>query len=536
MKDLLAKLGERVMGVLSGFDRLVFRGILRGVMDSRGMAGHLYGAKVKMADFKDYAKRCTTTLIAQSLSAAQEQGREIRYLPGNKDVKKDLAQQIADRDRIDKGLICVLRAVEPCNTFEVKRDHHKKTIELEYQSGKCLHLYHYFQHERFGLMHVRLQTWFPFQMQVCLNGHEWLARQLTAAGIGFEKFDNGIHRVDDIAAAQRLYREQLQVSWPELLGELRGIVHPAHDLLFANCPPEARQYYWSMSESEWSSDLLLKNPHDAERLTEQLVRGSILTHGVGDILRFMGRPRCADGLPRVSFLGTLKSNIKRFETGVRIKHSLNSNSVKAYNKPGLVRIETTINDPSEFKVFRTRENHPEEALQWLPMRKGVADLHRRAEVSQAVNDRYATALAATLDDSATIKELTSPLCQAILRPGREKADGTRTKSRQFRGLNPLSAEDLKLLETVSRPEFTVSGLRNKDVRQALFGADSSDAKEHRRRSSAASRKLSLLRAHGLLEKVSQSHTYRVPDRSRLALSALLAASNSTLKHLNQLAA
>lgn len=159
-------------------------------------------------------------------------------------------------------------------------------------------------------------------------------------------------------------------------------------------------------------------------------------------------------------------------------------------------------------------------------------LHRRAEVSQAVNDHYATAL----DDSATIKELTEPLCQPVVRPGREKKDGTRTQSRQFREFNPLSAEDLKLLDSVARLEFTVLGLRNKDVREALFGPDTTGTKEHRRCSGAVSRRLSLLRAHGLLEKVSKSHTYRVPNRSRLALSALLAASNSTLKHLNQLAA
>lgn len=533
MKDLVNKLGERVMGVLSGFDRLVFRGILRCVMDSRGMAGHLYGAGVKMPEFKEYAQVCTEVLIDESLRPAHEQGREILYLPGNKDVKKDLAQQIAQRDKIDKGLICVLRAVEPCNTFAIKRDHEKKTIELEYQSGKCLHLYHYFNHERFGLMHVRLQTWFPFQMQVCLNGHEWLARQLTSAGIGFEKSENCIYRVDDIAAAQRLYDEQLQISWTELLEELRGIVHPAHEALFANCPEVARQYYWSAAESEWSSDVLLKDPADARRLIEPLVRGSILAHGPEDILRFMGRPSCADGLPRSNFKGKLKTNIKRFETGVRIKHSLNSNSVKLYNRPATLRVETTINDPSEFKVFRTHENCPDEQPQWLPMRKGIADLHRRAEVSQSVNDRYSTALASVLDDSATVQELTAPLCVPVVRPGREKADGTRTKSRRFRGLNPLSPADLKLLETVANPDFTISGLRNQDVRVAIFGADTEDAKEQRRRSSAASRKLSLLRAHGLLEKVSKSHTYRVPDRSRLTLSALLSASNSTLKHLNQ---
>lgn len=225
-----------------------------------------------MPDFKNYAQVCTQILTEESLRSAQQQRREIRYLPGNKDVKKELAEQIARRDKIETGLICVLRAVEPCNTFAIKRDHERKTIEMEYQSGKCLHLYHDFNHERFGLMHVRLQTWFPFQIQVCLNGHEWLARQLTAAGIGFEKSENCIDRVDDVVAAQRLYDEQLKVSWPELLGELRRCVHPAHELLFEHCPEAAREYYWSASETEWSSDLLLKDPADAPRLIEQLVR------------------------------------------------------------------------------------------------------------------------------------------------------------------------------------------------------------------------------------------------------------------------
>ena len=258
-----------------------------------------------------------------------------------------------------------------------------------------------------------------------------------------------------------------------------------------------------------------------------------MAHGPGNILRFMGRPSCADGLPRSSFKGQLKSNIKRFETGVRIKYSLNSNSAKAYNRPSVARLEATINDPSEFKVYRTHENRPDEQPQWLPMRKGIADLHRRAEVSQAINDRFANALATALDDSATVQELAAPLCVSVVRPGHDKADGTRTKSRQFRGLNPLSPDDRKLLETIANPDFTISSLRNQDLRVALFGADTEDATEHRRRSSAASRKLALLRAHGLLEKVSKSHTYRVPDRARLTLSALLSASNSTLKHLKQ---
>ena len=52
-----------------------------------------------------------------------------------------------------------------------------KRLELVGEPRKCLHLYHYLIHPLFGFMHLRLQTWFPFSLQVCLNGREWLARQ-----------------------------------------------------------------------------------------------------------------------------------------------------------------------------------------------------------------------------------------------------------------------------------------------------------------------------------------------------------------------
>ena len=477
------------------------------------------------------------------MQVARDQGREVRHLASSAEDKQQAAREIAGRDRIRDGLIGVLTATEPCISFPVRRDREQQKIALERAPRKCLHLYHDFDHPRFGLMHVRLQTWFPFGIQVCLNGHEWLGRQLKAAGIGFVSRDNCICQVDDIDAAQALYDEPLRVSWPELLGERQRAVHPAQETLFANCPPDARNDYWSVAESEWSTDVLFRHGADVLPLTEQLVRASLLAHGPGDVLRFMGRTTRADGFPRASFGGTLKSNVKTFHTGLRIKHWLNSNSAKmplspvqTTGRPGVLRFETTINDPTEFKVFRTRENQPDAAPEWLRMRQGVADLHRRAEVSQAVNDRYATALVSAINDDQTLKELTSVLCAPVIRPGREQPDGTRARSRRFRALNPLAADDLKLLTAVARPEFTVSGLRNQHLREIWFGADTTDPAEQRRRASAVSRQLSLLRAPGILEKVCKSHSDRVTEKGRLSLSALLAAASTTTNKLNQLAA
>ncbi len=113
MQSIIRQLGERVLGVLSGFDRLLFRGFLRCVINPRGLNGYLYGARVPMADFGEHAQQVTEQLIDESTRHARETGREIRYVNDSQIRKKDVAAQIAQRDHIDNGLICVLKSVEP---------------------------------------------------------------------------------------------------------------------------------------------------------------------------------------------------------------------------------------------------------------------------------------------------------------------------------------------------------------------------------------------------------------------------------------
>ena len=536
MQELVSQLGRKVMGVLSGFDRVLFRGLLRCVIDARGMNGYLYGAGVAMKDFKQHTQQVTQLVKHESLREARETGCEVQYINDSKTRKKDVALAIAERDGIREGRICVLTAVEPCFTFHVRRDRATKTIALERRQRKCLHLYHYFNHQRFGLMHVRLQTWFPFGIQICLNGREWLARQLQAAGIDYVRHDNGISRVADFQAAQELLDSQLTTAWPELLNDLRRIVHPAHEGVFANCPEHIRNYYWTVAESEWATDVLFRDPADVLPLCERLVGYSMRVHGAGDVMRFLSRTVRKDGMPRSTFQGEIQSDVREFEQGLRIKHRLNANSVKMYNRPGILRFETTINNPGEFKVWRTTEKNPHGDPEWLRMRKGIADLHRRAQVSQASNNRLAAAQAAGLDERQRLGDLAESLCSRVKRPSRTKPDGTRTRSRTFRALNPFSPDDITVLRAVSRPEFVISGLRNHDLRAVLYEDTPTNEKEKRRRSSAVSRKLALLRAHGLLEKVSKSHRYRVTTTGRQALTALLAAASATTAELTKLAA
>jgi hypothetical protein len=342
--------------------------------------------------------------------------------------------------------------------------------------------------------------------------------------------------VADLELAQRFLDQQRCIDWTRALDDLRRRVHPAHEIVFANCPEHARQYYWTVAESEWASDVLFRDPDEVAPLCQQLADHSLRVHGAGDVMRFLSRTPRADGMPRATFAGEIQSNVRTFEQGVRIKHRLNANSVKMYNRPAVIRFETTINNTSELKVFRTTATDPDGKPSYLRLLKGVADLYRRTEVSQAANDRLATAQACALQTDQRLKELAASLCSRVRRPGRKKPDGTLSKPRNFRALNPLSPQDIELLTIVSRPEFVISGFRNADLRTALNGADPSDPVRKRRRASKISRQLSLLRAHGIIEKVSKSHHYRVTTRGRQSLTALLAAANATTNELTNIAA
>ena len=162
-------------------------------------------------------------------------------------------------------------------------------------------------------------------------------------------------------------------------------------------------------------------------------------------------------------------------------------------------------------MYRPAGDDPAGELKWQPLRKGVADLHRRCELSQAANERYLEALAA-VDSPVPLGELSGPLCRRSVRDGR-----------RYRPLNPLGEEDARLLEFVGRGEHLIVGSRNRDVRRHLYGERSPDPAAHRRQSGRVSRLLALLRAHGLVQKIPRTHRYQVTARGRGPIAAILAA-------------
>jgi hypothetical protein len=554
MVSFLTKFATVVRGVLSGFDRLFFAGTLRGLSYVNGLQRYLWDNRIPFKDFAAHSQVITTRLEEASLKQAHQLGREIRYLNSAQHSKEDIARQIAQRDRIRRGLICVLRSVDPCMSFQVCKNHQTRKLELRYQKRKCVHLYHYQIHPLFGFMHARIQTWFPFRIYVCINGREWLARQMDQVRMPYVRRDNTFTWVQDLTKAQALLDQQLQAHWPELLNELAQTLNPAHAEIF---PQHPQTYYWSADQSEWASDVVFHSRTALQEIYSPLVRYAIMNFGAAAILRFLGHPVPVSGKVPHRYRHEVSSNVKERVEGTRIKHWLHGNSLKMYDKGSVLRVETMLHQPKDFKVYRAAEGNPDGPKEWRQMRRGIADLQRRAEVSQAANERYLEALTA-VHATTLLRQLVEPLCRPAPAPARRpasplltaattilasdatpanppvtpRAPATRAvRARRVRALNPLAAHDAALLEAVSRPEFLINGLRNRDLRRLLYDAPATTPSEQRRQSAAVTRQLRLLRAHGLIHKVPKTHRYLVSETGQHTITALLAARKASTEEL-----
>jgi hypothetical protein len=516
MNALVPKNAPHVIGELSGWDRLVFRGTLRMLAYVGGMAAYLSRIGVLLKNFGDHAQAMTERLIEASLQRAEAAARPVKYLASSRIRKDDYARQIARADGITDGLICVLTCVEPCRSFEIFRNRDKKLLELVPRDRKCKFLYHYWIDRRFGFMSARVQTWFPFSLQVCMNGREWLARRLDEFGLRYRRYDNSFPWIENFPLAQSIFDDMGKTHWPEALDAAARQVHPAHDAMF---PDLGFDYYWSAFQTEWATDTVFDSPRSLATIYPQLVRGAIATFDSRNVMRFLGHRLYEN------HKGEVLSDYRSRPEGVCVKHRAVGNSIKVYDKGGsILRIETTINNPAAFRSYRTSEAEPQGAKQWRVMRRGVADMHRRAEVSQAANDRYAEALAA-LDSTTPLGQLAAGVCRPVTKDGK-----------RYRALHPFEADDRALLEAISDGAQIPEGFSNHDLATRLYPAKSADARERKRIVSKVSYRLRILRAHGLIRKLPGRRRYHMTTRGRSITTALLQAQHATLQQLNALAA
>jgi len=258
MNAFLQQHARLVSGMISGWDRLRFRGTLMRICHPGGLSSFFHASGRLFKQFKEFALSSSEQLIEAALAVAQRLDRPVIYLPSTKMSKEETARQCAKDDGIQEGLICVIKAVEPCSSFAIRKDKASGRFDFKRAYPNCLHVYHYYQHPVFGFMHVRLQTWLPFSQFICINGREWLSRSLDAAGIQYLRKENCFLQLDDLPAAQRRLDEQVRFDWKPALDQLADSIAPTLQQVLAPVP---MSYYWTVQESEWASKLRMLRAH-----------------------------------------------------------------------------------------------------------------------------------------------------------------------------------------------------------------------------------------------------------------------------------
>jgi hypothetical protein len=386
-------------------------------------------------------------------------------------------------------------------SYEVSPNRETKKLELHKKVRKCLWVYHYWIDAEFGFMSARIQTWFPFDIYVCLNGREWCARQLDRAGVSYHREENCFLWVEDLEKAQRLLAGQVRKHWMSALQKVVKRLNPVHGQIFRGYPVE---HYWMNYQSEWATDLMFRRKEDLGEIFPRLVRGAMNNFSAPQVMRFLGKK------PHGNYTGEVVSDYCKRTEGVRVKHRMGKNSVKMYDKWGqLLRVETTMNDPRPFQVYRRREGDPGGKKEWRPLVKGISNMGRLAKVAQACNNRYMDALA-SLDTDTPIEKLVAGVCQPVEWAGR-----------RVRALRPWEEGDEKLFEGISRGEYAVNGFRNRDLVAQLYPEVLGMEKTERKRYAArVTRKLRMLRAHGMIMKVQGTHRYVMTKKGLEIVTAI----------------
>jgi hypothetical protein len=499
----LRKHQDKIVGVLSCFDRLIFRGHLS-LSYPRGLEGFLHKQDVLFKDFKHYAPNIAERIKEHVKGLVEAAGAPFRHL-ARKGRMEEEARRRAGEQGIREGIVCGFSQLETCRTYRLAYGEGRPHLKKDYR--RCTVLYVFLMHAVLGLIHVKLETWFPLTMQVYANGHDFVAKKLDALGRKYVLEDNVFTSIDDFPAAQACADRLPKQKWLKMLGALARQFNP---LLGQEL--QGQEYYWVTDQSEYATDVVFQDAKVLAALYPHLVEHARACLSAEDVLKFLGRKLtgCFQGEMRTHVARVRSHDGKRFE-GVRVKHTMKSNLLKMYNKSRcIVRVETVINDPTEFRVRRWQENkRGPRRLCWQPLRKGVAWLWRYAEVSRLANARYLTALAVVDDDGAVRAQL-----DRLTRPAQ-------LHGKPKRALQPMSPADQALFAAVMRGEHRLRGFTNRDLARQLYRHDSKDPRERRRRCGRVTRLIQLLRAHGLVAKIPKARRYRLTAQGEHIIAAAI---------------
>lgn len=484
-KSLVERYRKQIMGRLGCWDRLVITGTLVDVCHPGAVEWQLRERNIRCFDIGQFADPLRQTVRTHAEAIARAAGVAIEFIPSkNFRQEKRIAEILKSRGE-GVGLVHVFSVMERCAAFRPWHDKTSHRTGVKMTGGKCLHYYFYLIHPRLGLCYVRVPTWLPFRLQIYFNGHNWLAGRLRQAGIGFTRRDNAFTQIADWQRAQALADDF----------EIQALQQDLAELARRYCPVVEQfphGYHWSLMQVEYAWDLVFRDREALAPVYEEISRQAILTVRAAQVAQFLGKriPMGSDT--------TVESRFHTRIEGTCIRHHLGPAAIKMYDKHGQVlRIECTANDVTFFKHYRKVEHRDGTAdYAVAALKKSIYSLGDLRGLMHAATGRYLEFIGTLEDRSPGQADLNK-----ITRSTRDQND------RSYRGFNFFAADDLTVLQTILRGEYTISGLSNRLLRKIL-----PHYTPHQ-----LSRILKRLRLHGLIKKIGLTYKYYVSSLGQKAL-------------------
>src|SRR3954464_7118752 len=466
-------LKDHVTLEVEGIDRMYLNVYQPRLQTDRGVAaffrfhrGETFASSALMAPMS------TAYVTAVEHFVAHEQIPLITFAKGQR--KDDIAKEYHSQFHGTEGIVFVGKAQEKTPVFRTEKRRNPDTGQtypwIVRSTAMVNHFYFYGTDEDFGPFFLKFCTYFPYNAKLCINGHEYVERQLAQQGIAFEALDNGILSCADPRRLQQLCDDLSAPKIDALLRKwLKRLPHPftAKDRLAGYC------YDVSILQAEFSLTQVLDRPLSGRVFFEEVIREN-LDLGRPDQVQLIFQRRVTQRTPGRFRTRVLTEGVTP-SLHIDYKHS----RIKQYHKEGrALRTETTINDTRDFGIGKRLCNLPALRRIGFEANPRLLDVQRISQDCAIGEDAF--------------RRVNDPI-----EVGGQRASGLRFADESVQAL--FSA--LLVFRLLAR------GFSNRDLRDCwapLLGKapDAITAGQmtyHLRR----------LRLHGLIERLPGTHRYRV---------------------------
>ena len=141
MNEFIARYSDQISGVITGFDRVVFRGNLA-LNHEAGMKGYLWKNGIAWKDYAKHVEEISQRVKRASLASMEACERPVRHLRSGKQSKEEMAHAIARENGITSGPVCAFTAVEPCFSWRIAGNRETQKLQLQRSMRQCLFVYH----------------------------------------------------------------------------------------------------------------------------------------------------------------------------------------------------------------------------------------------------------------------------------------------------------------------------------------------------------------------------------------------------------